>query len=52
MIIWGVFLPPPLKAGTEYILRHYYQYPQRLPGGWLYLHCLLSGTELESTGSL
>lgn len=43
MIIWGVFLPPPLKARTEYILRHYYQYPQRLPGGWLYLHCLLSG---------
>lgn len=43
MIIWGLFLPLPLKAGTEYILRHYYQYPQRLPGGWLYLHCLLSG---------
>lgn len=33
MIIWGVFLPPPLKAGTEYILRHYYQYPQRLRAG-------------------
>ncbi|MBW5407570.1 prepilin peptidase [Morganella morganii] len=43
MVIWGLLLPLPVKAGTEYILRHYYQYPQRLSGRWLYLHCLLSG---------
>ncbi|MEY0268232.1 prepilin peptidase [Morganella morganii] len=43
MIIWGVVLPLPVKAGTEYILRQYYQYPQRLPGHRVYLHCLLSG---------
>lgn len=39
MIIWGVFLPLPVKAGTEYILRHYYQYPQRLPGGCICTAC-------------
>ncbi|MGJ3350520.1 prepilin peptidase [Morganella sp. Je.2.23] len=43
MIIWGVVLPLPVKAGTEYILRQYYQYPQRLSGCRVYLHCLLSG---------
>ncbi|WP_235843780.1 prepilin peptidase [Morganella psychrotolerans] len=43
MISWALLLPLPLKAGTEYILRHYYQYPQKLHGGWLFFHCLLAG---------
>ncbi|MET4865933.1 A24 family peptidase [Morganella psychrotolerans] len=43
MISWALLLPLPLKTGTEYILRHYYQYPQKLHGGWLFFHCLLAG---------
>ncbi|WP_413492417.1 prepilin peptidase [Morganella psychrotolerans] len=43
MISWALLLPLPLKTGTEYILRHYYQYPQKLHSGWLFFHCLLAG---------